>query len=487
MLRNKKKDNRGMSLVEVIVAITILGLVAVPVLHSMTTAMVYNAKARNRQEMTLTAESIMETFKGYDLDELISRFGGDISIGAGGGAAGGIEGVNFQAVDADSGYRCVSTDMTVGTQTAKAYTFQINDMKAENEQLYDVTITATPNSVESIVEMEDMKPTRDAIFKADRKFDTEAVSKAIADFSSDANKTGLKSYFSGEDAVVRIGDDVFEIADGNNIDYLYNPAYAVSYVGNHIRLQERRLTFEIIKDAGTDEYIVKPKLVYSYCLANYPYYVKVEPTSVEDEYELEGGSGDGGGNVETLVGESRTLSQYPTDGTYLEFEVDISSVCTDGHIYKNPTAAGLNRLVIYYYPQYSLSAGNDKIIVENKANIADFQCYILKQRAADINDNNTKIKENSYKATVQIINSAPGFEVFHNFDDNIADGSSTTPAAISGTYAGAYSYTGAMTDSTSLAARYGEKEVLSYRLELEVTQNGRTITRLESSMNEKIK
>lgn len=74
MLFGKKLNNKGMSLVEVIVAITILGLVAVPVLHSLTTAMVYNAKARNRQEMTLTAESIMETFKGYDLDELKVRF-----------------------------------------------------------------------------------------------------------------------------------------------------------------------------------------------------------------------------------------------------------------------------------------------------------------------------------------------------------------------------------------------------------------------------
>ena len=74
--RKVQKDHRGMSLVEVIVAITILGIVAVPVLHSLTTAMVYNQKARTRQEMTLTAESIMETFKGYDLPILFERFGG---------------------------------------------------------------------------------------------------------------------------------------------------------------------------------------------------------------------------------------------------------------------------------------------------------------------------------------------------------------------------------------------------------------------------
>lgn len=485
MLRSKGKNNQGMSLVEVIIAITILGLVAVPVLHSLTTAMVYNAKAGNRQEMTLTAESIMETFKGYSLEELISRFGGDISIGGGTGAGSGIEGVDYQAIDADSGYRCASADIVVGTETARAYTFQINDMKADNGQLYDVTITATPNSVESIVEMEDMETTRDAIFRADRAFDTQALSKAIADFSSDANKTGLKNYFSSlsEDAVVKVGGNSFVIKDGNNIDYLYNSVYSVSYVGNYIKLHERKLTFDISHDTTTDEYIVTPKMVYSYCLVDYPYYVKEEPASVDDKYITEGGSDSPSGNEETLPGRSEKLDCYPTDGTYLEFEVDLSSVCTDGNIYKNPTAAGLNRLFIYYYPQYDLTAGNDKIIIKNNANIPDFQCYILKQRAADINDNQTKIKENSYKANVQINNSAPRFEVFHNFDDNIGEGSSTTAPTISGTISGVYSYT----KEVSLASRFEEKEVLSYKLELKVEQEGRTITTLESSMNEKIK
>lgn len=479
MQQNNVRDNRGMSLVEVIIAITILGLVAVPVLHSMTSSMVYNAKARTRQEMTLTAESIMETFKGYELDELVARFGGTAPVG--------IEGISFKAVDSDSGYSCTSSDTVVDAQPAKEYTFQINDMQADNEQLYDVIIKAVPNSVESIVEMEDMEPTRDAVFRADRKFDTEAVSKAIADFGSDANKTGFKSCLSGEDAVIKIGSDVLSVGDGNNIDYLYNPAYPEYYVGNNIKLQSRKITFDIIKNDSTDEYIVKPKLVYSYCLVNYQYFAKTtEPTTVEDEYEDAGGTGDSGGNEEKIVGESRTLSQYPTDGSYLELEIDISSVCTDDNIYKNPTAAGLNRLIVYYYPQYELSAGNDKIVVNNQANISDFQCFILKQRAADINDNNTKIKENSYKATVQVNSSAPGFEVFHNFDDNIADGSSTTSPGISGA-SGVYSYTKALSDPASLAARYEQKEVLSYSLELIIMQDGRTVTKLESSMNEKIK
>ena len=77
MMRRRRKtklNNGGMSLVEVIISITILAVVAIPVLHSLTTAMVYNTKARIRQEMTLKAESIMESFKGYSLKELNEMF-----------------------------------------------------------------------------------------------------------------------------------------------------------------------------------------------------------------------------------------------------------------------------------------------------------------------------------------------------------------------------------------------------------------------------
>ncbi len=140
--------------------------------------------------------------------------------------------------------------------------------------------------------------------------------------------------------------------------------------------------------------------------------------------------------------------------------------------------------MIYYYPQYNLDAGHDKIVIDNQAGITGFQCYILKQRAADINDSTTKIKENSYRASVEIKNSASGFEVFHNF----ADGSSTTAPSISGTYEKIYSFTKEVSGTTTpeLVAKYEEKEVLSYKVELTVEQNGREITKLESTMNEKI-
>lgn len=496
----KKVNNRGMSLVEVIVAITILGLVAVPVLHSLTTAMVYNQKARTRQEMTLTAESIMETFKGYDLDELKARF-------TTGGA--GIEGIRV-ADASDTGVYDANPDTGTGFHytyssaplpeptVGDVYTFSINDMKADNGQFYDVTITATPNSTESVMVQEDMESTRDAVFKGDRAFDTSAVDKAFDDFKRDANKDRLKDYFNGlsshdsdgdlADPVVVLGATELDLRDGTKVEQLYDPRASVFYVKNYIKLQERELIFDITKN-GSGEYVVTPRMVYKYYLKDFPYYLKKRNGSTPpDPY----GPSTPSGNTTEFRGESKTLDHFPDDGSYLEFSVDLSSVCTDGNIYKNPDTAGLNRLIIYYYPQYNLDEGKDKIIVNNTANIPKFQCYILKQRAEDINDSNTKTKESRYKGTVVINDSTSSFEVFHNFDYNIGEGSSTPSPSISGASA-THSYTKEVSGGTTLQLvnRFTQQEVLSYTLTLEVAQgegaNRRVITSLESTMNENIK
>lgn len=476
-----RKDHRGMSLVEVIVAITILGIVAVPVLHSLTTAMVYNQKARIRQEMTLTAESIMETFKGYDLDELKARF-------SAGGA--GIEGVDYQdQTPGASGFSYTTTPISVGTENADKYTFLIKDMEADNGQLYDVTITAMPNSVEKVMEPENAQTTRDAIFQGNRKWDKDAIKEVKVDFGN--YRTPLEEAFEA-DAVVKINNTVTAVQ--GNIDMLFNESAASVYVGNYLHLHERTLTFEIAVDG--DDYKVTPQMVYSYYLKDYPYYVRGVSEPSSDEYPGSGGPNGSSGNVEESIGTSKTLDRFPADGSFLEYKVDLTASdpaggpsYSDGYIYKNKKEAGLNRLIIYYYPQYNLEAGRDKIVVDNQAGITDFQCYVLKQRAADINDSQTKIKENSYKADVEIRNSAAGFEVFHNFDDNIADGSSTTSPHLWGTYANAYSYTklvsGTMTPE--LVNKFEQREVLSYKIELKVEQGGREITKLESTMNEKIK
>ena len=114
--------------------------------------------------------------------------------------------------------------------------------------------------------------------------------------------------------------------------------------------------------------------------------------------------------------------------------------------------------------------------------IKKFQCYILKQRTDALSNNSLKTKENGYKAYVEIKNPSGGScEVFHNFRDNIGGGSSTAEPSITGAI-GDYSYA-----TSELTERFEKQEVLSYKLTLDVKQQGRPITAIVSTMNEKIK
>ena len=63
-----------MSLIEILVAIMILTVVTGPLLHSFVTAIKLNAKAKEKQRVTTAAQSIMEGFKAYTLEELCLQF-----------------------------------------------------------------------------------------------------------------------------------------------------------------------------------------------------------------------------------------------------------------------------------------------------------------------------------------------------------------------------------------------------------------------------
>ena len=82
LVKGKKKTgnrigNRGLSLVEVVVAIAILSLVTVPLLQTFISAIRYNATARENQRVLNIAQSVMEGIKAHDAEELSLQFAND--------------------------------------------------------------------------------------------------------------------------------------------------------------------------------------------------------------------------------------------------------------------------------------------------------------------------------------------------------------------------------------------------------------------------
>lgn len=67
-VRKGQLNNSGFSLVELLIAVTILAIIVTPLLHSFLTSIRTNAKARNTMHATAIAEDVMEEFEAYGID-----------------------------------------------------------------------------------------------------------------------------------------------------------------------------------------------------------------------------------------------------------------------------------------------------------------------------------------------------------------------------------------------------------------------------------
>lgn len=72
-----RKDNRGLSLVELIIAIVILAIVITPFLRSFVTSANTNQKAKRIMRATSVAENIMEAMKPLTLEEIVLQLSND--------------------------------------------------------------------------------------------------------------------------------------------------------------------------------------------------------------------------------------------------------------------------------------------------------------------------------------------------------------------------------------------------------------------------
>ena len=75
-----RQDNRGVSLIEIIIAITILVICAVPLFKSMILSSQMNTKSRQLLAATNTAEAVMENLKADGMEEFIQKNQGNTKI-----------------------------------------------------------------------------------------------------------------------------------------------------------------------------------------------------------------------------------------------------------------------------------------------------------------------------------------------------------------------------------------------------------------------
>lgn len=73
--REHRRDaNAGFSLVELLIAVTILAIIVIPLLHMFVTSTKINVKSRQTLRATTVAQDIMEGLKAYTLEEVSAQF-----------------------------------------------------------------------------------------------------------------------------------------------------------------------------------------------------------------------------------------------------------------------------------------------------------------------------------------------------------------------------------------------------------------------------
>lgn len=246
-MRQLKGDNRGLSLLEVLIAIVVLSIVVVPFMHAFITAANTNADAKREHKATVVAQSVMEGFKAEPLDEIIEQFQDPTT--------------DFHILDPDriNGSIASAVAMTQDPATPGVYRFDITGVQ-EDTSAYDVRVTL------------DATAYRDPANTTQIQYNNAAIAQLpVVDMDKDAVCIQKPEYT--ETAVSR----------------LYNELYLIGTDEDEIRNNmKREITVNIEKTyQGGGEYRTKVVAEYNYSYGGYNYSVtQTDFDSLETGEEL---------------------------------------------------------------------------------------------------------------------------------------------------------------------------------------------------------
>ena len=351
MLRSRRRDNRGMSLVEVVVAIAILSIVILSVLRSFVYSARLNARSRERQQTTAAAQTVMENFKAYSVQEIydkclttptsfiLSGGEGEIRSGTPGG------------------------DME----------FAILGMYYQNER-YDVKVNLT-NHNSPAADVDTLlytNPTQEhaAAYVGDAGMDAAALQGIM--------KKVAEEWTNREQAALTGGTGT--------------PVHSASEVdSSKIHITKRELKIDIRQSGFGGNYVAEVSCKYYYNVTDYPYikdaYGGTDTFDMDDNYQMD---------LSNSTEPDHSLSkEIYNQGSSLE--------CLNLYYYPAysyvPGDPGIG-VPDAYSP---VRIAEDHIYISNESD-TDVKCYIYKQKNLAVSDAKLSTSENVYKVNLHLKN-----------------------------------------------------------------------------------
>ena len=123
----KNPDNRGITLIELVISILVLVIVMIPLLNSFYQSALFDKKARELENLSYLSSNIMEGIKSMNLDKIKQQFYGSIS--------------DFKILTPINGNQTFEEIVVLkDDDETNTYEFAIHGIK-QNDKLYDALIT----------------------------------------------------------------------------------------------------------------------------------------------------------------------------------------------------------------------------------------------------------------------------------------------------------------------------------------------------------
>lgn len=399
-IRKRKLNNSGMTLIEVMIALSLLTICLMPMLFSFVQVAKFSEKGRLLQQTTTIAQTAMENCKAYNVDAIHAKM-------------------------TETAHSFLKGDYLTGASwsyemNGDTRTYFINNMNVDNRKVgMSVELTPVSSTEKDITEYKQVNPYLDAVFVAtSTKNDTTNGSpvdaddqKSFVDLETDFFDKALSDLAT--EITSRMQTEHGGVLNGQSVskDELRNQYFNITFgAANQNGLKVSR-KIEVKASTDTSTGVDKVVVTYTYKVDNIETYKYVYGGT---EYPF-------------------TMSTSPVKGRTITHSATIYT-----NAVSKAYAGNLEKIYCYYYPMYngytqnSFRCTQDNIVVDTSGlkyfsggvwKDKSTDVYLLKQlNSAESTTTLDQAEEFNHTGTVTVMCGDTGkINLFHNYKTNLGD------------------------------------------------------------------